>query len=87
MPTKMISVRIDEDLLKYLQDRAEKEHRTLSNMIVSLLAEQKERGFSKWVHDETDNSVMCDNCGCNLYPNDISSGEVYYCPNCGAKMM
>ena len=52
MPTKMISVRIDEDLLEYLQDRAEKEHRTLSNMIVSLLAEQKERENSKCVCDE-----------------------------------
>ena len=43
MPTKSISLRIPEELYQYLVNRAEKEHRTLSNMIVSLLADiQKE---------------------------------------------
>ena len=42
MPTKSISVRVDEDLLKYLTERAEKEHRTLSNLIISILLNEKE---------------------------------------------
>jgi len=43
MPTKQIGLRIDVDLLAYLTERAEKEHRTLSNLIVSILMEEKER--------------------------------------------
>lgn len=37
MPTKSVALRIDTDLLAYLEARAEREHRTLSNMIVSIL--------------------------------------------------
>ena len=43
MPTKSINVRIDTELLDYLQKRADKEHRTLSNMIISILLTEKER--------------------------------------------
>lgn len=43
MPTKVITIRIDKDLLDYLQERADKEHRTLSNMIISILMTEKER--------------------------------------------
>ena len=43
MPTKAITIRMEEDLLKYLNERAEKEHRTLSNMIISILLTEKER--------------------------------------------
>lgn len=42
MPTKSINVRIDTELLEYLQKRADKEHRTLSNMIISILMTEKE---------------------------------------------
>ena len=42
MPTKGITIRIDKDLLDYLQERADKEHRTLSNMIISILMTEKE---------------------------------------------
>ena len=42
MPTSVVNIRIDNDLLKYLKDRAEKEHRTLSNMIISILLTEKE---------------------------------------------
>lgn len=42
MPTKSIALRIDTDLLNYLETRAEKEHRTLSNMIISILLDAKE---------------------------------------------
>ena len=43
MPTKNIGIRIDEDLLRYLEDRADREHRTLSNMIISILLDAKEK--------------------------------------------
>jgi predicted RNA-binding Zn-ribbon protein involved in translation (DUF1610 family) len=39
-----------------------------------------------WILDETDNSITCDKCGCLIWANDISNGEAYYCPNCGAGM-
>lgn len=42
MPTKMVNIRVDEELYKYLTERAEKEHRTLSNMIISILLDAKE---------------------------------------------
>lgn len=47
MPTKVITIRIDKDLLDYLQKRADKEHRTLSNMIISILMTEKERDESE----------------------------------------
>lgn len=43
MPTKAINLRIDTELLDYLQKRADYEHRTLSNMIISILQDDKER--------------------------------------------
>ena len=43
MPTKAVNIRIDAELLAYLQERADKEHRTLSNMIISILMTEKER--------------------------------------------
>jgi len=42
MPTKTIAIRLPEDLLEYLTKRAEKEHRTLSNMIIAILLDNKE---------------------------------------------
>ena len=42
MPTKSVALRIDTDLLTYLEARAEREHRTLSNMIVSILLDAME---------------------------------------------
>ena len=43
MPTKSIAVRIPDELYYYLVERAEKERRTLSNMIISLLMDAKEK--------------------------------------------
>lgn len=43
MPTKAINLRIDTELLEYLQARADYENRTLSNMIISILTDEKER--------------------------------------------
>lgn len=42
MATKAVNIRVDEELYQYLQDRAEKEHRTVSNMIISILLDAKE---------------------------------------------
>ena len=42
MPTRAVNIRVDEELYQYLQDRADKEHRTLSNMIISILLDSKE---------------------------------------------
>ena len=43
MPTKQVNLRIDEELLAYLEQRAEREHRTLSNMIISILLDAMEQ--------------------------------------------
>ena len=43
MPTKPVNIRIDEELLAYLEQRAEREHRTLSNMIISILLDAMEQ--------------------------------------------
>ena len=43
MATKLVSVRIDEDLLEWLKEKAEDEHRTLSNMITTILLTEKEK--------------------------------------------
>lgn len=42
MATKIVSIRIDEELLKWLKEKAEKEHRTLSNMIITILSVERE---------------------------------------------
>lgn len=42
MPTRAVNIRVDEELYQYLLDRAEKEHRTVSNMIISILLDSKE---------------------------------------------
>lgn len=40
----------------------------------------------RWIHDETDNSIECDKCGCTMWANDLICGDAFYCPNCGAEM-
>lgn len=42
MPTKIVSLRIDEKLLDYLTERAKSEHRSLSNLIISIILDEKE---------------------------------------------
>lgn len=65
MPTKSITIRIEEDLLKYLTERAEQEHRTLSNMIISILMTERDNVYTfvdvKKLIEELDN-----------YPNNIA---------------
>lgn len=43
MPTKSIAIRIPDDLYEYLLNRAQKEHRTLSNLVIYILLDDKER--------------------------------------------
>lgn len=47
MPTTFVSLRIDSVLLEYLKQRAEQEHRSLSNMVIFILMEEKERKEGK----------------------------------------
>lgn len=42
MKTKSIGLRISQDLFDYLTERAANENRTLSNMIVTIIAKEKE---------------------------------------------
>lgn len=42
MPTVQIGVRLPEELYKWLKDRAEKEHRTISNMLIAILTDVKD---------------------------------------------
>ena len=56
MPTKAVNIRMDEELLKYLNDRAEHENRTLSNMIISILA--REKALNPFIKVGTD-AEMC----------------------------
>ena len=44
MPTKSIAVRLPDALYVYLVARAEKEHRTLSNMVIAILLDEMEQG-------------------------------------------
>ena len=47
MPTQVISLRIEQELLEYLKERAEREHRTLSNLIISILLDEREKEENK----------------------------------------
>lgn len=43
MAKRLISIRFDTELLDYLQERAEQDHRSLSNMITTILLKEKEQ--------------------------------------------
>lgn len=43
VPTTLVSLRIDNELLEYLRERAKAEHRSLSNMIISILVDERKR--------------------------------------------
>ena len=77
MPTKAINLRIDTELLEYLQKRADKEHRTLSNMIISLLLTERERDS----HQNTTYFGVCPVCGANI----CSAEEEARCWQCGTQ--
>lgn len=42
MPTVLTSIRIPKDLYEWLKEKAEKEHRTISNMIIAIMIETKD---------------------------------------------
>lgn len=42
MATRLLSIRFDTELVDYLEERAKKEHRSLSNMIIDILLREKE---------------------------------------------
>jgi len=63
MPTKTIAIRLPEDLLEYLTKRAEKEHRNLSNMIISLLLNVKEKG-DNMIQIDVPMPLTCTDCPC-----------------------
>jgi predicted DNA-binding protein len=44
MPTKSVAIRLPEELVDWLKAKAEREHRTLSNVIVDILLTVKENG-------------------------------------------
>ena len=97
MPTKQIGLRIDVDLLAHLTERAEKEHRTLSNLIFSTLSGKS----GKWIPFEFGDYHWhkCSVCGiADQYiittirtvngketSTDIEAVR-NFCPNCGADM-
>ena len=76
--------------MKYLNPKndTEKDRNEALDMAISALSENKaeDRPKGEWILDETDNSVECNKCLCQIYPNDISYGEPHFCPNCGADM-
>ena len=72
MPTKSIAVRLPDELLEYLTKRAEKEHRTLSNMIISILLTEQGHGYV--VNAKKQSTVELKKC---KYHCDYGDGE--YC--------
>lgn len=70
--------------IKALEQRYQIVKDELGNEVLKPINEQEKVGH--WILDETDNSITCDKCGCLIWANDISNGEAYYCPNCGARM-
>lgn len=83
MPTTLVSLRIDSELLKYLKKRAEEEHRTLSNMIVSILMDGTEHKTGYWENGH------CTCCGEDIASRLDTWTNVQtfsFCPKCGAEM-
>ena len=56
MSTRSITVRIPNDLYEYIAKRAEKEHRTISNMIISMLIDSQFVPNAVYKAEETDNA-------------------------------
>lgn len=70
----------------YEQNRDTENIEDLIVLITYMDSVRPQEQTGHWILDETDNSITCDKCGCLIWANDISHGEAYYCPNCGAKM-
>lgn len=78
MPTKTIAVRIPDALYDYLVARAEKEHRTLSNMIIDSLSELRTNEPCRVSFKNF--APTCEMCNAPIAPE-----EANYCYKCGRK--
>lgn len=47
MPTVLTSIRLPQELYEWLKDKAEKEHRTISNMLIAILIDEKDNEQKK----------------------------------------
>ena len=82
MPTVLTSIRLPEELYEWLKDKAEKEHRTLSNTLIAVLLDASK-------------SNQNDNCSPVLLKNqhkpygdglNANAPWVSRCPKCGKKV-
>ena len=68
MHSKYVGVRIPENVYKYVSERAVDEHRTLSNMIISILFDSSKQKKGKWERmsefpEDEDDRYQCSICG------------------------
>lgn len=90
MPTILTSIRLPQDLYEWLKDKAEKEHRTVSNTLISVLIDAKEKPVCRMIEDHTE--IICSECGIHLddeirYMFKWGQGKLKYCPCCGRKIV
>lgn len=77
MPTTSISLRIDNNLLKFLKARAESEHRTLSNMIVSIL-DCSQREQPQYSPEDIEECFSKIGAYLSAHANDDETREIYW---------
>lgn len=85
MTTKLVSVRIEEELLEWLKEKAKSEHRTSSNMINTILLKEKEHRTGKWLFMGTQDEWYGDEYKCP-FCGDKMIEKSNFCPNCGARL-
>ena len=78
MPTKSIALRIDTDLLNCLETRAEKEHRTLSNMIISILADNSHQSPPCYSLEDIELCFAKIGAFLSAHANDDETREIYW---------
>lgn len=89
MPSKSIGLRIDSVLYEQLIKRANKEHRTLSNMIISLIMDSQSipSGKKRPVYVKGEISGIprpaCPNCLTLVYRVYDDGIPADFCPYCG----
>lgn len=97
--TKPITVRVSPEVFEYLGERAEKEHRTLSNTVNTILIEAKEAGTGADItkqHQQKSSQVIKAEWNTVGHRGDIyfscsnctfeQNYPSKFCPNCGAAM-
>ena len=78
MTTTLISIRIPDELNEYLKDKADREHRTLSNTIIAILLDAERR---EEIHRGKPPKVVN-----NIHQHSPNAPLVGRCPNCGKKV-